>query len=1083
MKNKLSLSLAVAILCSAALFSQETPRWLRSSAISPDGRTVAFSYQGDIFTVDVKGGEARQITSSAAYESDPLWSADGKRLVFSSFREGSKDIWVSPAIGGTPQRLTTFQGSETPLAVSADGWVFYAANILPDADAAVFPTNLQLYKVSIDGGRSSMASAITVSNMAIGPDGTILYEDYKGVEDALRKHHTSSVTRDIWSYRSADGTLSFNADGKFSQLTSFKGEDRNPVFAPDGKFFYYLSEQGGTFNVWKAPVVAGGSPVILSGSEGPTQVSFFQTHPVRNLSISGDGLLLFSWNGDLYTMREGEQPVKLEVSIIKDKTVKDKIRRSVNMGVNGIAVSPNGKEIAIESRGDIFVTSIDQKVTRRITCTPERERGLSFSEDGRELYYAAERNGHWGIWKTSLTDKKDKYFCFTFNFKEEQVTAPGVTCTNPAVSPDGKYLAFFRDRSDIVVRNLKTGKEKTVLTGALYSYQDGDLDFKWSPDSRYILSDYQADGGWNNSDVALIDVEEGKVTDLTRSGYSDTGFRWAMGGKAMTWTSDKAGYRSHGSWGAEKDVYIMFFDGEAYYKFTRDKEEDAIEKLLKEDDKKAKKQEEKDSLKAEKGKLDKLVLDLDNREDRIIRLTPSSGQMRDHFLTADGTKLLYIQRLERGYDLCQLDIKGRSVKVVDKGVNGRFVPSPDGKSLFLLGTLAVKKIDPATGKGTSVSFSDEYDYYPAAERKYILDHAYKQVKEKFYDSSIHGIDWDGLYANYSQFLPYIDNNFDFRELLSEFLGELNASHTGARYRTLSSVSYGHLGVLYDDDYAGEGLKIKEVLPGSVLAQVKPDIRPGDLILSVDGVKIKAGTPWYDALNHKMGKKAVLGLLCGKKECTVTLSPEASDSEGLYRRWVRNNEKMVEKLSGGRIGYVHVKGMNSESFREVYSNALGKYRTCDALIVDTRHNGGGWLHDDLATFLSGKAYIDYVPRGQYIGTDPYNKWNKPSCVLMGEDNYSDASGFPYIYKQLGIGKLIGAPVPGTMTAVWWETQIDPTIVFGVPQVTSVSRADGSVLENQEIEPDILVFNDPASTLRGEDKQIEAAVTELLKQLDK
>ena len=232
----------------------------------------------------------------------------------------------------------------------------------------------------------------------------------------------------------------------------------------------------------------------------------------------------------------------------------------------------------------------------------------------------------------------------------------------------------------------------------------------------------------------------------------------------------------------------------------------------------------------------------------------------------------------------------------------------------------------------------------------------------------------------------------------------------------------------------------------------------------------------------MNKKTVIGIRSGKKDTTVTVKPASSDASGLYKRWIRQREKLVETLSGGRIGYVHVKGMDSDSFREVYSNALGKYRGCEALIVDTRHNGGGWLHDDLATFLGGKAYIDYVPRGQYIGTDPYNKWNKPSCVIIGEDNYSDASGFPYVYRQLGIGKLVGAPVPGTMTAVWWETQIDPTIVFGIPEVTSVSRSDGSILENQEIEPDIPVSNDPASIIRGEDKQIEAAVAELLSQLD-
>ena len=1055
------------------LNAQETPRWLRHSAISPDGKTIAFAYQGDIFTVNASGGQARQITSSPYYESDPLWSADGKQLIFSSFRDNSKDIWAVPATGGTPKQLTTYTGAETPLAVLPDGNVIYSANILPDETAAVYPNVPQLYQVPLEGGKSQLIASIYISSLSVSADGAVLYEDYKGYEDDLRKHHTSSVTRDIWYYNDGKPGFTMDSEGAFSRLTTFAGEDRNPVFAPGGKEYYFLSERSGSFNVWKGS---------LDGGAKPKQITSFETHPVRELSISNDGKLLFSYNGDLYTMREGEQPAKLAVTVTKDKLVKDKVRRQVNYGAVAIAASPNGKEVALESRGDIFVTSIEHKTTRRITCTPERERGVSFSDDGRELYYAAERNGSWGIWKTCLTNKKDKYFTFTFDFKEERVTPEGVTCTNPVVSPDGKYLAYFRDRSDIVVRNLKSGKDKTVLQGALYSYQDGDLSFEWSPDSRYILSEYQGEGGWNNTDIALIEVENAKVTNLTRSGYSDGNFRWALGGKAMTWTSDREGYRSHGSWGSERDIYIMFFDGEEYYKFTRDEEDEKIEKLLTEDDKKAKKKEEQDSLKAEKGKIDPLVLDLDNREDRIVRLTASSARMGDHFLSPDGTKLLFIQRLEKGFDLCQIDIKSRSIKVIDKGVRGSFFPSPDGKSVFLLSSMSIKKLDPNTGKGDSISFADEYDYFPAAEREYILAHAWKQVKEKFYDEKIHGIDWDGYYENYKQFLPYIDNNYDYRELLSEMLGELNASHTGARYRPLGGSAAGRLGVLYDDSYDGAGLKIKEILPGSCLALVKPDLKEGDIITSVDGVAIAPGTAWYDALRYTSGKKTVLGIKSGNKESSITVKPVSSDSEGLYKRWIRRNEQLVERLSGGRVGYVHVQGMNSDSFREVYSRALGKYRTCDALIVDTRHNGGGWLHDDLATFLSGKPYIDFKPRGQYIGTEPYSKWNKPSCVLICEDDYSDASGFPYIYKQLGIGKLIGAPVPGTMTAVWWETQIDPTLIFGVPEVTSVSRADGSVLENQQIEPDILVINDPASVLAGEDRQIEAAVVEMLKQID-
>lgn len=199
--------------------------------------------------------------------------------------------------------------------------------------------------------------------------------------------------------------------------------------------------------------------------------------------------------------------------------------------------------------------------------------------------------------------------------------------------------------------------------------------------------------------------------------------------------------------------------------------------------------------------------------------------------------------------------------------------------------------------------------------------------------------------------------------------------------------------------------------------------------------------------------------------------------------MRHNEKLVEKLSGGKVGYVHVKAMDSDSFREVFSKSLGKYRSCDALIVDTRHNHGGWLHEDLAAFLSGREYIESRPRGRHIATEPFFRWCKPSCVIMGEDNYSDGCGFPYLYKTMGIGPLVGAPVPGTKTSVWWETQVDQTLVFGIPQVTSWGLNEKRALENLELEPDILVYNSPATEIEGRDEQIEAAVAAMLGEINK
>ena len=1073
--KRIILTISALLFMAAVSGAQDSPLWLRKNAISPDGEQIAFTYKGNIYVVDTDGGHARQITTNPAYDTDPMWSPDGESIIFASYRNKSKDIYSVPAKGGAPTRLTSHPGNETPMTVLENGNIIFSANIQQDAQYGDFPGGTQVYMVGKEGGRPEMVCALQISNMSVRADGTVLYEDYKGYEDPLRKHHTSSVTRDIWMYQpSADKTGGFRIDenGTFKKVSTFNGEDRNPVFTADGDSYYYLCEQDGTLNIY-----SNGTTV-----NNPKQITFHKGNPVRYLSISDNGTLCYSYDGELYTIKDGGQPEKVAIQITTDQIEKDIEIQTLTSGATRMAISPEGKEVAITVRGDVFVTSIDYKTTQRITNTPEQERGLTFSKDGRTLYYAAERNGHWGIWKTSLTEKNDKMFTYAVKMEEEMVTRPGETCFQPQVSPDGKLLAYLKDRTAIAVMDLKSGKEKIVLDRMVnYSYTDGDQAYEWSPDSRYILCNYQANGGWNNEDIAVIDVESGEITDLTESGYTDGGFRWALKGKAMTWTSDKAGYRSHGSWGAEKDVYIMFFDGKAYADFLKDKEDREIYKMM--SDEKKPKKEKKDSAKVEK-KEEKLVLDLDDRKDRIVKLTRFSGRLGDHYLTQDGKKLYYSVRLERSSDLCVLDLEDNSVKVLIKGLTGSFYPSSDDKYIFLHTGSGVSRISTASGKRESIAFSGEFEYKPAKEREYIFNHIWKQVSEKFYDPEIHGIDWKGYKETYAKFLPHIDNNFDFQEMLSELLGELNGSHTGARYSYRGGMTIGTLGAFYDNGYKGDGLKIKEIIKGGALYLQHPDIEAGDIVTAINGEEIKAGEDWSHMLRGKGGKKILITVKQkGKKEKDLMIEPGYTDYRQLYNRWVEQRAQMVKELSGGKVGYVHVEGMDSESFRRVYSDLLGKYRTCEAVIVDTRHNGGGWLHDDLATLLAGTGYIRFEPRGQYIGTEPYSKWTKPSCVLIGEDNYSDACGFPYVYKALGIGKLIGAPVPGTMTAVWWETQIDPSLVFGIPQVGAMGVKEGRYLENMQIEPDILVYNDPASVLRGEDKQLEAAVAEMMKTIQK
>ena len=1078
--KKIFLSAAL-LAASLASFAQQNPLWMRYPAISPDGSTIVFAYKGDIYSVPSQGGEARQLTTNAAFDSNPIWSPDGKKIAFASNREGSMDVYVINANGGAPTRLTTNSGSELPVAFKDNDHVLFSANVMPTAQSNLFASRefSQVYEVSTQGGRPKLYSVLPMENISINAKGQVLYHDCKGYEDKWRKHHTSPITRDIWML---DG-------GKYQKLTSFKGEDRNPVWAQDGQSFYYLSEQNGSFNVYHRNVASGKD----------TQVTHNQKNPIRFLTSSQSGLLCYGYDGEIYTVKEGAEPQKVNISITTDNAESSLVRQIRSNGATEIALSPSGKEVAFVMHGDVYVTSVDYKTTKRITDTPQQERNVSFSPDGRALVYASERNGVWQIYQAKIKNASDKNFTYCTDIEEEALTHSNLTSQYPAYSPDGKEVAFYEDRATLRILNLKSKDVRTVLDGKYnYSYSDGDIWFEWSPDSKWLLCSYIGTGGWNNTDIALVKADGKEVHDLTDSGYSDSNGKWMLGGKAMLFESDRAGYRSHGSWGAEDDAYLMFFDLDAYDRFRMSKEElelaeankDVKEKKAEEKDEK--KKEDKQKKAEEKGKTEvekvkPLELDIDNCRDRIVRLTVNSSRMGDAILDSKGEKIYYQAAFEGGYDLWCHDLKENTTTLMMKNIGGGgFVADKDVKNLFLCNG-GIKKIDLASKQTKGIDFEAPFNYKPAEERQYLFDHIWRQVKDKFYDPNLQGVDWDGYRKVYERYLPYIDNNFDFAEMLSEMLGELNASHTGCRYYPSgASLQTAALGVFLDPNYEGDGLKIQEIIKRGPFAVKKNEVTPGSIIEKIDGTDIKAGEDYNALLDGKAGKNVRLTIknAKGKRfDLTIKAISQGAQQELLYKRWVDRNRAIVDSVSGGRIAYVHVKAMNSESFRTVYSELLSdKNRNRDAVIVDERHNGGGWLHDDLCTLLSGKQYQEFVPHGKVVGKDPFNKWTKPSCVLICEDDYSNGHGFPWVYKELGIGKLIGAPVAGTMTAVWWETLMDRSLVFGIPQV-GCRDMRGTFGENTQLNPDIEVYNSPEDYITGHDTQLIRAVEEMMKETKK
>jgi tricorn protease len=1087
-------------LASAASAAQSS-LWLRDPAISPDGSRIAFRFEGQIWIAPTAGGSATPLTPSGFHAASPVWSPNGEMIAFASDRFGPTNIFVAPVRGGEAKRLTWYSLDEQPFSFAPDGKsVLFGSRRLGDAtETFAFPNysehGEQLYEVPVAGGRD----VLTLPNAALDArwdreKRRLLYTG-PSIEQAFRQRQLSSAARQLWIYDAATG--------RHERLTSDAHESRNAVWSKSGDVFY-LSEASGSLNVWR----------MTLADRKAVQITFFTRDPVRSLSISDNDDLAFSRGGDLYKIPSGATaPQRIDVDLLHVDFTGDRPIRTSR--IDDFVLSPNGREIALVSRGQIYVASMNGKYVKRITQGPGEQRTPSFSPDGRRLAYAAERDGHWSLYESRIALPDERNFCESTILEEKLLQAGDPDATLPTYSPDGKRIAYVANRESVRVLDLASQSEVEVLPkGRNYAFEDTwSWWLSWSPDSKWIALPVQPSGYIGNVAVAPADGSRPAVR-VAPSGEDQWGGQWSADGGMLLWANDAAALHQAyaGDWTPEiEGVYASRAALDAFRAKLRELvvadvalASDTPERAAESSDEKAPA-----PAKTSRVKERQFTFESDGVEDRKVTLSQGPAHLAYYGLLADGVSVLQVDwslnAEGNGFtatgtkrDLRQGQRKtlfsGLAFQIT--GISPDLAPSPvrisrDQKKLYFLSrandtmaTEGVMEVDVAKGTNRLIKISMDASRDDAETRKAAFAQFWTLTKKRFFDLDMNGVDWDAVRGKYESFLPSVADSGDLAELLSEMEGELNASHTGSWFRSPPPLGErtASLGLYYDERYPGPGMKVAAVIAGGPFDAADTALRPGDLLRQIDGEDIPDEGGVRRILTGRANQLVAVtaehpdGSRFTEKRAPVTL---AREWQLALQRWKKRKRDETLAKSCGHLGYVHLAAMDARSYRDTFSEIFGRFGDADGLVVDIRYNSGGNLHNHLLTLLSGAAYLTFSPpRGGPDQIEPRDRWTKPSVVIMNAASYSDGSIFPHVYRDLKLGPLVGDPVAGTGTATWWaESNLIPGLYYGMPQVPALELG-GKRFENDEIAPDIAVASDPTAWDKGEDPQLDAAIKALM-----
>jgi tricorn protease len=1047
------VSVLFILVFSVAGLAQEPIRFGRLPDISPDGKHVAFSYLGDIWIVETIGGIARPVTMHQAHDTAPVFSPDGQQLAFSSNRHGSYDVFVVPVQGGKPKRLTFDSASDMVSGWSPDG----KSILFTSTRSTAFPPALELFSVPVEGGAVRRVTAAEGKEGVYSPKGDqIAY--VRGPGTWYRKGYRGSSNDDIWVC---------NADGSNNRrVTTFEGQDNSPMWSSDGQSLYYVSDFFGDTRRPVANIVKQDA----AGKSAPRLVTTHQEDSVRRARISGqlrDGsqLIVYECGPDLWiaSTKEGVPARKLAIEANADDKANTEAPVTFTRGATEFALNKEESHVAFVVHGEIFLQKIGGNAKAvRLTNDPAYDHGISWAPDGKSLLFASDRDGAENLYLLQSAESDHAKLIDAHSFKVTRLTEKPDDGISASYSPDGKRIAFVR-AGKLWTMNPDGTDQKLIINETQV------INYEWSPDSKWLCF-ARLDGSFA-SELYIVPSTGGTPRNITRYATYNIGVTWSQRGKKLAFLSDRR--RAPG-------LFIMSL------------QRPAVEGAPATDD-----------------------IDWDDIHLRVEQPVPM--YVEEAAISPDGNKVAFRAPGPGGRDLWVATTDGRSVTRVTSGnlqpteiqwskrpveliyfrdgagqirmarPNSMFGPFTTEPATRTGGNVADR---PALDTSTMIPFRVKMTVRRDEEYQEMFEQSWRALRDHFYDSKFHNTDWVGIRAKYRPVVKHVAMKEDLYALISIMMGELNASHLGiSGFGVFPEETTAELGLIFDDAYRGPGLKVTEILKRGPADKRGINVKPGDIIVSIEGVDLAAEPNLAKHLNDKAGETVSLQVVSNaaadmkdpkaRRRVDIVAANRHQIQDLMYDRWVDHNARRVAEMSKGTLGYIHIPSMDESGLdhfvRALYSDNFDK----EAIVLDVRFNGGGFTHDQVLNYLGGREHTVFRQRdgGAGLVLRSYDrKWTKPLVLLINNRSYSDAEIFPSAFRTLGLGKLVGQSTGAHVIGTSAVRLIDGS-TFRIPR-TGVFNLKGDNMEKVGVAPDVAVETNPDQLAKGQDAQLDKAVEVLL-----